>query len=262
MDKGILDTGFPPGSTGSSDFINQLHLNSKERALPAGYWDTGPLAGESLITHQDYHVHKEPPLRYQLDDIASFVEYCKADLDPDAGGIILYTDIGLVGLHNRMQPTGNRIRYDFEFSPELMAWKNVINCSHKLFRKFLEERLDELVDTTIFQALATLKMNTSITFQSDFDDDRNYGFIYEEKEGRGCSKIPKEFIVKVPFFANDSPQEIPMRLNVPPPKNPDSRPLFTTEIIKERKLLADNVAKLIADLRKALPDHLILHGEI
>ncbi|MCK4525919.1 DUF2303 family protein [candidate division WOR-3 bacterium] len=261
MDKGIIDTGFSQRSTESSDFINQLHLNSKERALPAGQADITPQAGETSIYHDEYTIHKEPSLRYNFEDIASFAAYCENDIDENVG-IILYTDIGLIGLHSRMQPTGNRIRYDFKFSPELMAWKNVINHSHRLFRKFLEERLDELVDTTIFQALATLKMNTSITFQSDFDDDRNYGFIYEEKEGKGCSKIPKEFIIKVPFFANDAPQEIPMRLSVPPPKTPDSRPLFTVEIIRERRLLTDNVTKLIADLRKALPDHMILHGEI
>jgi hypothetical protein len=37
---------------------------------------------------------------------------------------------------------------------------------------------------------------------------------------------------------------------------------MSTEIIREERLLADNVAKLIVDLRKALPRHMILHGEI
>lgn len=242
--------------------VFKLSVNAKERALPNGAWDAAPRAGNILITHQDYAIHKEAPLRYQFRDVASFVEYCRTNLDPDDGGIIFYTNGGLVGLHSRYTPNGNRIHYDFELSPELLAWKQARGCSHKMFRKFLEERLDELIDTTIFQALATLKMNTNITFQSDFDDDRNYGFIYEEKEGKGCSKIPKEFDINVPFFTGDPPQEIALRLNVSQPKDMDTIPLFTVEIIREERLLADNVAKLIANLRKVLPDHMILHGEI
>ncbi len=251
MAKEITDSG-----------VFKLSINAKERALPNGDWKAGPFAGDTLIAHQDYEIHIRPSLRYQFKDVASFVEYCKTYLDRDIGGIIFYTNEGLVGLHNHYAPDGNRIHYDFELSPELLAWKQTRGCSHKMFRKFLEKRLDELIDTTIFQALATLKMNTSITFQSDFDDDRNYGFIYEEKEGKGCSKIPKEFTIKVPFFANNPPQEINLRLSVPPPKNPDSKPLFTIEIIREERLLADNVAKLIVGVRAALPDHMILHGEI
>ena len=261
MDKGIIDTGFPQKSTESSDFINQLHLNSKERALPSGQSDITPRAGETSITHSEYTIHREAPLRYKFEDIASFATYCENDIDNDMG-IIFYTSTGLIGLHSRMQPMGNRIHYDFELSPELRAWKEARNYSHKAFRKFLGERLDELVDTIIFQTLAALKMNTAIHFESDFDDDRNYGFIYEEKEGRGSSEIPKELTIKVPFFANDPPQEIPLRLNVSQPKDSDSRPLFTIEIIREERLLADNVAELIANLRKALPDHMILHGKI
>lgn len=248
MDETILD-------------LAQLFSNAKERALPAGQADITPLAGETSIAHSEYAIHREAPLQYKFGDIASFATYCENDIDNDIG-IIFYTSTGFVGLHNRMQPTGNRIHYDFELSLELRAWKRVVNCSHKAFRKFLEERLDELVDTAIFQALATLKMNTSIHFESDFDDDRNYGFIYEEKEAKGSSKIPKEFTIKVPFFANNPPEEILLRLSVSQPKDPDSKPLFTIKIIREEKLLADNVAGLIAGLKETLSDHMILHGEI
>ena len=249
MDETILD-------------LAQLFSNAKERALPNGDWKAGPFAGDTLIAHQDYAIHREPPFRYQFKDVVSFVEYCKANLDPDIGGVVFYTNSGLIGLHSNEMPNGNRVNYNFEFSPELMAWKNMVRRPHKMFRKFLEERLDELVDATIFKALAVLKMNTSIHFESDFDDDRNYGFVYEEREAKGSSKIPKELTVKVPFFANNSPQEIPLRLSVSQPKDPDSKPFFTIEIVREERLLADNVAKLIANLRKVLPDHMILHGEI
>jgi len=105
-------------------------------------------------------------------------------------------------------------------------------------------------------------MNTVIHFESDFDDDRNYGFVYQEKEGKGSSKIPKEFTISVPFFAGDSPQIIPLRLNVPQPKDSDTKPSFTIEITREERLLTDNVALLIEKLRKALPKHMILHGQI
>jgi ribosomal protein L24E len=250
MAKEITDSG-----------VFKLSVNAKERALPNGDWGAAPRAGNTLIAHQDYLIHNEPPLRYNFEDIASFVTYCDGDIVP-GDGIIFYTSNGLVGLHSRMQPNKNRIHYDFELSPELLAWKMARDFTHKKFKKFLEERLGELTDVTIFNSLATLKMNTNITFQSDFDDDRNYGFIYEEKEGKGSSKIPKELTIKVPFFTNDSPQEIPLRLSVSQPKDPDSKPLFTIEIIREERLLADNVAKLIMDLRKALPEHMILHGKI
>ncbi len=234
----------------------QTFPNAKEKALPNGDWKAGPLAGEVLIAHQDYMLHREPSLRYQFKDIVSFGEYCDVNIKKSVG-IIFYTNTGLVGFHNRYMPTGNRVRYDFELSPELLAWKDIVCRPHKAFRKFLEERLDELVDTTIFKALATLKLNTNITFQSDFEDDRNYGFIYEEKEGRGTSKIPKELTIRVPFFANDPPQEIPLRLDISQPKDPESKALFTIEIIRGERLLADNVTKLIMNLRKALPNHMI-----
>ena len=232
MDKTLVD-------------LAQLFSNAKERALPAGQSDIALMAGEALITHDEYSIHKELPLQYKFEDVASFAAYAKADID-EAVGMIFYADTGLVGLHSRIQPTGNRIHYDFELSPELLAWKHARNYSHKMFRKFLEERLDELVDVTIFQTLATLKMNTSIHFESDFDDDRNYGFIYQEKEAKGFSKIPKEFTINVPFFTNDPPQEINLRLSVSQPKDPDSKPLFIIEIIREERLLADNVARGIS----------------
>ena len=254
MDEKVNNIGF-------FEFMGQPRLDAKERALPNGNWKAGPLAGEVLIAHQDYMLHREPSLRYQFKDIVSFGEYCDVNIKKGVG-IIFYTNTGLVGFHNRYMPTGNRVQYDFEFSPELMAWKGVICYSHKAFRQFLEERLDELVDTTIFETLATLKMNTSIHFESDFEDNRNYGFTYEEKEGKGSSKIPKELTIKVPFFANDSPQEISLRLDIPQPKDPESKALFTIEIIRGERLLADNVTKLIMNLRKALPNHMILHGEI
>lgn len=237
-------------------------IRSKERALPIGGWQSGPHAGDALIAHQEYALHAEPPLRYTFKDIISFSAYCDANIDPDAGGIILYTDEGLTGLHNYYMPRGNRVNYNFELSPELMAWKRVVSHSHRAFKKFLEERLDELVDAAIFQELAILKMNTSITFQSDFDDDKNYAFTYEEKEGRGSSKIPKELTINVPFFAGDPPQEISLRLDVSQVKGPDAKPTFSIEIIRESRLLADNVALLIEKLRTNLPDQMILHGQI
>lgn len=237
-------------------------IQNKERALPDGGWKSGPHAGDALIAHKDYSVHSVKPFGYIFKDIASFIEYCSANVDPGAGGIILYTDRGLVGLHNYYMPEGNKVYYNFELSPELQAWKGARNCSHKIFRKFLEERLDELVDTTIFTTLATLKMNTTIHFESDFDDDRNHGFIYQEKDGKGSSKIPKEFTIKVPFFVGDPIQEIALRLNISQPKDPDSRPIFIIEIIREQRLLVDNVAKLITNLRNVLPEQMILHGEI
>lgn len=240
----------------------QTFPNAKERALPIGGWQSGPCAGNTLIAHQEYVLHTEAPLRYTFKDIASFIKYCSANIDPDIRGIILYADSGLTGLHDYYMPRGNRVNYNFELSPELMAWKQVRNYSHKMFRKFLEEKLDELVDVAIFKTLATLKMNTVIHFESDFDDDRNYGFIYQEKDGKGSSKIPKEFTIKVPFFVGDPVQEINLRLSVSQPKDPESIPLFTVEIIGEQRLLVDSVAKLIANLRKALPEHMILHGEI
>jgi hypothetical protein len=237
-------------------------IRSKERALPDGGWSPAPNAGDTLIAHREYVLHTETPFGYTFKDIVSFIEYCSANIDPDAGGIILYTDGGLVGLHDYNIPTGNKVYYNFKLSPELRAWKEARNFSHKMFRKFLEERLDELVDTTIFTALATLKMNTTIHFESDFDDERNHGFVYQEKDGKGSSKIPKEFTIKVPFFVGDPIQEIPLRLNVSQPKDPDSRPVFIVEIIREQRLLVDNIAKLITNLKDILPGHMILHGEI
>lgn len=243
------------------ELTEQARLDSEEKALPAGGWGVGPYAGDALIAHKDYIIHSELPLRYDFKDIASFILYCKADIEP-YDGIIFYTNDKIIGLHSRLQPKGNRIHYNFELSPELWAWKQARNFSHKMFRKFLEERLDELVDTTIFTTLATLKMNTTIHFESDFDDDRNYGFVYQEKEGKGSSKIPKEFTISVPFFTGDSPQIIPLRLNVPQPKDSGTKPSFTIEITREERLLTDNVALLIEKLRKALPEHMILHGQI
>jgi hypothetical protein len=237
-------------------------IRSKERALPIGGWQSGPHAGDALIAHQEYVLHTEAPIRYIFKDIVSFVDYCDANINPDAGGIILYTNSDLTGLHNYYMPRGNRVHYNFELSPELMAWGRVVNHSHRAFKEFLEERLDELTDVTIFKTLATLKMNTTIHFESDFDDDRNYGFIYKEKDGKGSSKIPKELTIKVPFFVGDPTQEINLRLIVSQPKDPESKPRFTVEIIGEQRLLADNVARLIVNLRKAWPDHMILHGEI
>ena len=254
----IIDSGFCGMISQEGRFI----LDAKERALPNGDWNAGPLAGDVLIAHKDYEIHKEAPLRYQLKDVASFVEYCKTNLDPDAGGIIFYTSDGFIGLHNHYVPTGNRAQYNFELSPELLAWKQITGHTHKMFKKFLEERLDELVDAKIFRSLAVLKMNTNIHFQSDFDDDRNYAFTYEEKEGKGSSKIPKELTIKVPFFAGDPLQEIPLRLSVTQPKEADTKPRFRIEIIREERLLADNVAKQIEILRDVLPTHMILHGEI
>ena len=244
----------------SESFQSLLCLAAKERALPAGSWNVAPFAGEVQVVHKDYTLCTEAPLRYRFEDIASFIEYCQGKIEPEEG-MIFYTHDNIVCLHNQLQPTGNKIHYSFDLSPELLVWKSVRNFSHKMFRKFLEERLDELIDTAIFQELAILKMSTNITFQSDFEDDKNYGFIYEEKEGRGASKIPKEFTINVPFFISDSPQEIPLRLSVTQPKDPESKPAFTVEIIREERLLADNVAKLIDTLRSALPDHMILHGE-
>ena len=242
----------------SPEPAEQLRFDSKEKALPAGNWGIAPFTGDTLIAHQDYVIHTEPPFRYKFEDIVSFISYCDTNIEP-SDGIIFYTDNEIIGLHSWLQPAGNRIRYDFELSPELLAWKGVRNFSHKRFRSFLEERLDELIDATIFTTLATLKMNTTIHFEPDFDDDRNYGFIYQEKEGKRSSKIPKELTIIVPLFTGDPPQKIPLHLNVVQPKDPDARLRFTIEIFREERLLADNVTALIEKLRKALPDHMILH---
>ena len=88
--------------------------------------------------------------------------------------------------------------------------------------------------------------------------------IFVDKSGQKieCDESSKELKINVPFFANDLLQEIPLRLSISQPKDPGAKPLFTIEIIREERLLADSVAKLIADLRTALPDHMILHGEI
>ena len=125
MVKEITDSG-----------IFELSINAKERALPNGDWKTGPYAGDTLIAHQDYTIHRESSLQYQFRDVASFVEYCKTNLDPDDGGIVFYTNDGLIGLHDHKMPSGNRVQYVFELSQELRAWKLVRDLSHKAFRNF------------------------------------------------------------------------------------------------------------------------------
>lgn len=222
-------------------------------------WGDPAKAGEATLVHEHYKIERSKAIDFTFDDLDSFIQYCQAEMKPRKS-IIFWSANEIYALQDRDRPKGNSAQYDFKLSIELQAWMN-LHCTtlHK-FKKFLEPRLHELTDPSFFATLSNLKLNVAIKFEANMEDDRNYGFVFEQKDQKGSSKIPKEIETVLPFFANDEPQAIAFRLTVSQPKEQNESPIFGLEIFNYDNLRRRNVLLYIERLKESLGGYLILAG--
>jgi len=222
-------------------------------------WSPPPLAGESTLVHNDYKLHEAPHFGYDFDELDSFISYCREEYQPEQC-LILWNPQEILALRKRDIPGGDYVKYCLRVSPELKAWQQMQRVNIMTFRRFLEPRLHEVKDTSIFDTLSSLKMNVMIKFESSIEDDRNYGFLFEQKDQKGSSVLPKEIWTELPFFAGDDPQDIPFILSISHPTNDQEKPMITLSIFGYEILLRENTRRCIKKIAKALPEFLILAG--
>ena len=222
-------------------------------------WGESPKAGEATLVHEHYTIERSASIDFVFEDLDSFIQYCQTEMKPGKS-IIFWDSDKICALQDRNRPEGNSARYNFNLSVELQSWMSLHSTSLLKFKKFLEPRLNELVDLSFFAILTNLKLNVAIKFEANMEDDRNYGFIFEQKDQKGSSKIPKEIVTLLPFFANDEPQEIVFRLSISQPKNQTDSPFIGLELFNYDHLRRQNILLYIERLKKGLSKYLILAG--
>jgi len=218
-------------------------------------------AGDLAIQHKAYESNRLPVRRYELKDMGSLLEYCKRYIDQELGAIF-YTTKSIVVLPNEARPFSNRITYAFNRSRRLEAWLTLGRVNQKQFLDFLEIRLKEIDDPRIFEGLAKLKLNATISYNSDLDDNNNYRVMFETQQAKGSTDIPKRIKVNVPFFEGEEQDaEFHFRLQFGQPKSDGEKPLFWLEPIGFEEQEAEHVEANIKRLKSELEGYQVFHGK-
>ena len=218
-----------------------------------------PPADTQRLIHGEYKSLGGAIRKYEVLDLDSFINYCKEQIEPNIGGIFInYQEIK--GLHDIRRPNLSYLVYRFVESQQLKDWLSVEYFNQKQLREFLETRLAEFEPTTLFEELAKLKLNAHITYNADMDDDLNYRLVFEEKQAKGASQIPKKITVNVPIYENRPPRELVFRVRFTQPKNNGEKPLFSLEPIGLKQILREEMQEMAEVLAKDLSDYRIYFG--
>lgn len=241
--------------------IDKLTETIMASVQPTILHDEGDLnAGDLAIQHKAYESRRLPVRRYELEDLGSLLDYCKRYVD-SALGAIFYTTKSIVVLPNEARPFSNRITYAFNRSRRLMAWLDLGRVNQKQFIEFLEIRLGEIDNPGLLEELAKLKLNATISYNSDLDDNNNYRVMFETKQAKGSTDIPKRIKVYVPFFEGEEEDtEFHFRLQFGQPKNDGEKPLFWLEPIGFEEQEAEHVEANIKRLKSELEGYQVFHG--
>lgn len=216
-------------------------------------------ADTNRFIHSEYRMLSGAIRQYEVFNLYSFINYCKDRIDDETGAIFVSHE-EIKGLHDIEKPNSSYVVYRFVKSQQFQDWLSVKHFNQRQLREFLETRLREFQPASLFEELAKLKLNAQIRYNADMDDDLNYRLIFEEKQAKGSSQIPKKITVSVPIYENRPARDVEFRVRFSQPKNDGEKPLFSLEPIGLEQILRMEMEDMAQTLDEELSGYEIYYG--
>lgn len=204
--------------------------------------------------------------RRTVHDLDSFMRYTENHTDASKAAIY-WNAGGVVTLFDELAEKTNRVRFDFTRPIVARRWIPMIEgkrLPHKPFREFLEKNHLWIVDGVDFlQKIARLQLSQTVTYDGQLDDDQNFKVAFTSESGGDVAKLPKKVTIQIPLIeglAKDFPIQLDFHLEVP--KSEDGKPIFWFTCDTLEDTLKEAAAAAIAEVQKALPNHLIVQGDL
>lgn len=161
--------------------------------------------------------------------------------------------------------------YSFEKSPQAIEWRNVFDkaMGQRDFIKFLKAREPgEIPDIEALLAAAQkITANFKVITESNYIDSNNLGIVYkiEDQNGQtvdeGKMTLPNKLIVTMPLL-KESPHDFAVDIDLELTKPVDGKPpFFVLSCPRWATFWRQAVEEAVEDLRKELPNYLIVAGE-
>lgn len=173
-----------------------------------------PVTHGSVLVRDGYsveHLDDRPPARkHAVNDLPSLLAWAKrwgkpeeSTLFCDPGGFVLVLD------DTGSQEVGREIvSYHPTLSTAAKAWlgRGAAGApwtkEHIPFKRFVEERADDLVDHELLDAVLRFKTRTEFSYDADLEDGKSVSFTVVSKQGsgKGVVTLPKVFSIRIPLF--------------------------------------------------------------
>jgi len=156
--------------------------------------------------------------------------------------------------------------YPYIHSIEYDEWTKILNVpiKQKALVDFLRGRPNGQVFNAdaLLAAVQTLKIDTQITGEFEYNDNNNVTIAFKIKEGEGTVTLPKKFDIFLPLVLGSSKEiiiEVELEFNVP--KSDSEKPFFVLKIPKYNYYWQKVTQEEFKKLKEALPGYLILDGK-
>jgi hypothetical protein len=196
--------------------------------------------------------------------IDSIVKFGDASITVAAFNVDQKTITAIIDVENEDRPH-DKITLAMKPTNELARWMVVLNTrmDHRQFVKFLERQKKMKLDSMI-AAVKQLKFVTQTTGDFSFDDNNNYSFIFKVGDAEGTARLPQSMDVEFdPILENGILSgAVTFEIELVKPVNEKDRPgiILSSPLLTD--LLEAAVKAEIEEVRKALPDYLIMNGAI
>ena len=200
----------------------------------------------------------------ELDDLVSFIEYCKRHMEGDYSVVYASrarsTVVAVLNEHSTANDANWRdwrAVYNAPVSPEWMIWKSKSDTKMKQyeFARFLEDNLPDITDPPGAQMLElarNFEAKKDVTFKSDIrQSDGSVQLRYEEQvQGsgvQGTMKVPEEFALGIPVYEGGTHYHVPARLRY---RLHDGNLMLWYELIRPHKIIEDAFKQVLETIIK------------
>jgi len=190
--------------------------------------------------------------------------------------VVAYTEKRVCAILNDqvIERNQDHVTYAYELSQQVEEWGNILTSNGASFYQkeivnFFQRREEDELGCleSLLVNLQTFKGNTTIDFESSFDDDNNHTFAVkvatQNGSVEGTTSLPKVILPNIEIF-NESGffQEVEIELEIVAPKSQDDKLVFKLSCPKYDRYLREAVKHEIETIKAGLDGFLIVTGVI
>jgi hypothetical protein len=222
---------------------------------------------ESLPPHDEW----QPPAAYRSHSLADTGSFIKFALRYGAAekSLVFYGRDQFTLVLDEGVDRGERevVQMRVEASNEWREWEKALGraTSHKGLLQFLMEHEHNLVDGEVLKSMASLRLRSEISLDSDVrDEGKSFGITVKTNAGEELKRFPKQFAIAVPVLAQDVDRDqraqVTIRLQISLPDEAKKGPEFTLYCPEWENVFVSRIQREGDMLNSALDGWTVVHG--
>jgi hypothetical protein len=213
----------------------------------------------------------EPPAAYRkhtINDTASFIDYARR-YGVKEKSLVFFAEDGCVLVIDEQIAAGVRegIAMPFRLSDDWQHWTARLAKAqtHRDLVVFLRQHEHNIEDASVLLAMGQLRMNATISIESDVrDEGDNLAIAVKTSGGEEMKRFPKKFMIRLPVLEQDLEPadlvEAEIALEIDMPTEPKETPRFTLWCSRWRQIRVERVRREGDVIREGLAGWTVLHG--